>query len=87
MPSSSVALDIFNLQKRFSEPAVNDLSLTVKDGEFYAVTYALSTCKLVCDRIGRPLIRAEKPPATSIEHVHRPPLAAQRPETCRQPGA
>ena len=37
MPPSSVALDILNLQKRFSEPAVNDLSLTVNDGEFYAL--------------------------------------------------
>ncbi|WP_422038933.1 ABC transporter ATP-binding protein [Roseibium sp.] len=38
MPSSSTAaLDIFNLHKRFSEPAVNDLSLTVRSGEFYAL--------------------------------------------------
>lgn len=37
MPSSSVALDILNLRKSFSEPAVNDLSLTVNDGEFYAL--------------------------------------------------
>lgn len=38
MPSSSTtALDISNLHKRFSEPAVNGLSLTVQDGEFYAL--------------------------------------------------
>ncbi|WP_306144451.1 ABC transporter ATP-binding protein [Roseibium sp. MMSF_3412] len=38
MPSASpVALDILNLHKRFSEPAVNDLSLTVRAGEFYAL--------------------------------------------------
>jgi len=38
MPSSSpAALDILNLNKRFSEPAVNDLSLTVRNGEFYAL--------------------------------------------------
>ncbi|WP_298822166.1 ABC transporter ATP-binding protein [uncultured Roseibium sp.] len=38
MPSSSTAaLDILNLHKRFTEPAVNDLSLTVHDGEFYAL--------------------------------------------------
>lgn len=36
-PSSTAALDILNLRKRFSEPAVNDLSLTVHDGEFYAL--------------------------------------------------
>ncbi len=38
MPSSSTAaLEILNLEKRFSEPAVNGLSLTVQDGEFYAL--------------------------------------------------
>lgn len=38
MPSSSpAALDILNLKKCFGEPAVNDLSLTVRDGEFYAL--------------------------------------------------
>lgn len=38
MPSSSpAALDILHLRKRFSEPAVNDLSLTVREGEFYAL--------------------------------------------------
>lgn len=38
MPSSSTAaLDILNLDKRFSEPAVNGLSLTVHTGEFYAL--------------------------------------------------
>ncbi len=38
MPSSSTAaLEIFNLHKRFSEPAVKDLSLTVNGGEFYAL--------------------------------------------------
>lgn len=38
MPSSSpAALDILNLRKRFSEPAVNDLSLSAREGEFYAL--------------------------------------------------
>ncbi len=38
MPSSSnAALEILNLHKRFSEPAVNDLSLKVRKGEFYAL--------------------------------------------------
>ncbi|MBO6509606.1 MAG: ABC transporter ATP-binding protein [Roseibium sp.] len=38
MPSSSLAaLEILNLHKRFSEPAVNDLSLSVREGEFYAL--------------------------------------------------
>lgn len=38
MPSSSnAALEILNLHKRFSEPAVNDLSLKVREGEFYAL--------------------------------------------------
>ncbi|GAB2184259.1 ABC transporter ATP-binding protein [Roseibium sp. LAB1] len=38
MPSSSTAaLEILNLHKRFSEPAVNDLSLKVREGEFYAL--------------------------------------------------
>jgi ABC-2 type transport system ATP-binding protein len=38
MPSSSnAALEILNLHKRFSEPAVNDLSLKVHKGEFYAL--------------------------------------------------
>lgn len=38
MPSSSsAALEILNLHKRFSEPAVNDLSLSVREGEFYAL--------------------------------------------------
>ena len=36
-PSSPVALDILNLHKRYSEPAVDDLSLTVRGGEFYAL--------------------------------------------------
>jgi ABC-2 type transport system ATP-binding protein len=31
------ALEILNLHKRFREPAVNDLSLKVKAGEFYAL--------------------------------------------------
>ena len=38
MPSSSAAaLEILNLHKRFSEPAVDDLSLKVRSGEFYAL--------------------------------------------------
>ncbi|MBG6207694.1 ABC-2 type transport system ATP-binding protein [Labrenzia sp. EL_126] len=38
MPSSSpAALDILNLKKCFGEPAVNDLSLYVREGEFYAL--------------------------------------------------
>ncbi|MBN9671221.1 ABC transporter ATP-binding protein [Roseibium aggregatum] len=38
MPSSSTAsLEILNLHKRFSEPAVNGLSLKVREGEFYAL--------------------------------------------------
>ncbi|NKI60932.1 ABC transporter ATP-binding protein [Labrenzia sp. PO1] len=38
MPSSiNAALEILNLHKRFSEPAVNDLSLKVRKGEFYAL--------------------------------------------------
>ncbi|XHC09070.1 ABC transporter ATP-binding protein [Labrenzia sp. ac12] len=38
MPSSSnAALEILDLNKRFSEPAVNDLSLKVRKGEFYAL--------------------------------------------------
>lgn len=38
MPSSSpAALDILKLKKCFGEPAVNDLSLTVREGEFYAL--------------------------------------------------
>lgn len=38
MPSSRpAALDIASLRKCFSEPAVNDLSLTVRNGEFYAL--------------------------------------------------
>lgn len=38
MPTASTAaLEIHNLHKRFSEPAVNDLSLTVHAGEFYAL--------------------------------------------------
>lgn len=38
MPSSSnAALEILNLHKRFSDPAVNDLSLKVREGEFYAL--------------------------------------------------
>ena len=38
MPSSSpAALEIADLHKRFSEPAVNALSLTVHGGEFYAL--------------------------------------------------
>jgi len=38
MPTASTpALDILNLHKRFSEPAVNDLSLRVHAGEFYAL--------------------------------------------------
>ncbi len=36
-PSSSPALNILNLHKRFVEPAVNDLSLIVRAGEFYAL--------------------------------------------------
>jgi len=35
--ASPAALEILNLHKRFSEPAVNDLSLRVKSGEFYAL--------------------------------------------------
>ncbi|MEM1289058.1 MAG: ABC transporter ATP-binding protein [Pseudomonadota bacterium] len=35
--STVTALDIVSLRKRFSEPAVNDLSLTVHAGEFYAL--------------------------------------------------
>lgn len=38
MPTASpAALDIRNLHKRFKNPAVNDLSLRVKAGEFYAL--------------------------------------------------
>ncbi|MET1413174.1 ABC transporter ATP-binding protein [Roseibium sp. HPY-6] len=36
-PSSTPALEILNLHKCFSEPAVDDLSLTVRGGEFYAL--------------------------------------------------
>ncbi|WP_269585068.1 ABC transporter ATP-binding protein [Roseibium sp. Sym1] len=38
MPTASpAALEIRNLHKRFGEPAVNDLSLRVEAGEFYAL--------------------------------------------------
>ncbi|WP_150524359.1 ABC transporter ATP-binding protein [Roseibium sediminis] len=36
-PSSPAALDILNLRKHFTEPAVDGLSLTVRAGEFYAL--------------------------------------------------
>ncbi|MFN3132501.1 ABC transporter ATP-binding protein [Roseibium sp.] len=35
--TSAAALDILNLHKFFKEPAVDDLSLTVRSGEFYAL--------------------------------------------------
>ncbi|WP_395175576.1 ABC transporter ATP-binding protein [Roseibium alexandrii] len=38
MPSTSAAaLEVLNLHKRFNEPAVDDLSLTVRSGEFFAL--------------------------------------------------
>ncbi|MEM6384218.1 MAG: ABC transporter ATP-binding protein [Pseudomonadota bacterium] len=36
-PANTAALDIVSLRKSFSEPAVNDLSLRVHAGEFYAL--------------------------------------------------
>jgi ABC-2 type transport system ATP-binding protein len=36
-PASTTALEIINLHKRFTEPAVSDLSLSVRRGEFYAL--------------------------------------------------
>ncbi|WP_299476491.1 ABC transporter ATP-binding protein [uncultured Roseibium sp.] len=36
-PYSTPALQILNLHKCFTEPAVNELSLTVRGGEFYAL--------------------------------------------------
>lgn len=60
MPSSSLAaLEILNLHKRFSEPAVNDLSLSVREGEFYALLGPNGAGKTTTLRMVAGLLKAD----------------------------
>lgn len=61
MPSSSnAALEILNLHKRFSEPAVNDLSLKVRKGEFYALLGPNGAGKTTTLRMVAGLLQADE---------------------------
>jgi ABC-2 type transport system ATP-binding protein len=60
MPSTSAAaLEVLNLHKRFNEPAVDDLTLTVRSGEFYALLGPNGAGKTTTLRLVAGLLQAD----------------------------